>query len=83
MPGDKCILQLRGLRPFLSPKYNLKKHAEADKKNSFDISCLVNRRMIIDPDEVYTVHEIDVTTENDIAGDILDYSDLDDPDTYT
>jgi len=43
MPGDKCILQLRGLRPFLSPKYDLKKHpcykytAEADKRNGFDI----------------------------------------------
>ena len=51
MDGNKCILQLRGLRPFLSPKYDLKKHpcykytAEADKRNSFDISSLINRRM--------------------------------------
>ena len=40
MPGDKCILQLRRLRPFFSPKYDLKQHpnyrytAEADKRNS-------------------------------------------------
>ena len=63
MPGDKCILQLRGLRPFLSPKYDLKKHpnykytAEADKTNSFDMSRLVNRRMKPQPDEIYTVYE--------------------------
>ena len=89
MPGDKCILQLRGLRPFLSQKYNLHKHpnfkftAEADKKNSFDIDRLVNRRMKPNPDEVYAVYEVNVTDE-DIAenGDILDYSDLDDPDIF-
>ena len=51
MPGDKCILQLRGLPPFYSPKYDLKKHpnykytAEADKiKNAFDLDKLINRR---------------------------------------
>jgi len=90
MPGDKCILQLRGLRPFLSPKYDLKKHpnfrytAEADKKNTFDMSRLVNRRMRPKPDEVYTVYEVDGTEDGDITGDedILDYSDLDDPDAF-
>ena len=74
MPGDKCVLQLRGLRPFLSPKYDLKKHpnynqtAEADKKhNSFDVARLVNRRMKLKPNEQYTVYEVDVTgDENDI-----------------
>ena len=51
MPGDKCILQLRGLPPFFSPKYDLKRHpnyrytAEADKqKNAFDLDRLINRR---------------------------------------
>ena len=91
MPGDKCILQLRGLRPFLSPKFDIKKHpnfkytAEADKKNSFDMNRLVSRRMIPDPDEVYTVYEVDGTTAEDSAEDmdLLDYSDLDDPDAYT
>jgi len=90
MQGDKCILQLRGLRPYLSPKYNLKLHpnykytAEADKKNSFDINRHVNRRMIPDPNEVYTVYEVDGTTDEDIDEDrdILDYSDLDDPDAF-
>ena len=51
MPGDKCILQLRGLPPFFSSKYDLKQHpnykytAEADKKkNAFDLDKLINRR---------------------------------------
>ena len=91
MPGDKCIIQLRGLRPFFSPKYDLKQHpnyrytAEADKKNSFDLSRLINRRMEkLDPDERYTVYEADVPDEANIDEDedILNYDDLDDPDAF-
>lgn len=91
MPGDKCIIQLRGLRPFFSPKYDLKQHpnyrytAEADKKNSFDLSRLINRRMEkLNPDEQYTVYEADVPDEANIGGDedILNYDDLDDPDAF-
>ena len=91
MPGDKCILQLRGLRPFFSPKYDLKQHpnyrytAEADKKNSFDLSHLISRRMEkLDPDERYTVYEADVPDEADIGEDedIFNYDDLDDPDAF-
>ena len=91
MPGDKCIIQLRGLRPFFSPKYDLKQHpnyrytAEADKKNSFDLSRLINRRMEkLDPDEQYTVYEADVPDEANIGEDedILNSDDLDDPDAF-
>ena len=91
MPGDKCIIQLRGLRPFFSPKYDLKQHpnyrytAEADKKNSFDLSRLINRRMEkLDPDEQYTVYEADMLDEANIGEDedILNYDDLDDPDAF-
>ena len=91
MPGDKCILQLRGLRPFFSPKYDLKQHpnyrytAEADKKNAFDLSRLISRRMEkLDPDERYTVYEADVPEEADIGEDedIFNYDDLDDPDAF-
>ncbi|WP_418489562.1 VirD4-like conjugal transfer protein, CD1115 family [Eisenbergiella porci] len=91
MPGDKCIIQLRGLRPFFSPKYDLKQHpnyrytAEADKKNFFDLSRLINRRMEkLDPDERYTVYEADVPDEANIDEDedILNYDDLDDPDAF-
>ena len=87
MDGSRCILQLRGLRPFFSPKYDLTKHpnykhtSEADKRNTFDAGKLVNRRMKPGPDEEYTVYEVDVPdTEED--EDILDYSDLDDPDAF-
>jgi type IV secretion system protein VirD4 len=99
MDGGKCILQLRGLRPFLSPKYDLKKHpnygqtAEADKKrNAFDISRLVTRRMTLDPNEQYTVYEVDADgAETDIDEaivneaidmDILNYDDIDDPEAF-
>ena len=68
MPGDKCIMQLRGLPPFYSPKYDLKQHpnykytAEADKKrNAFDLSKLLTRRMEqIDPNEEYALSLIHI-----------------------
>ncbi len=92
MDGSKCILQLRGLRPFLSPKYDLKKHpnyrftAEADKKNAFDAAKLINRRMErLDPNEQYTHYEVDADEETaDINEDedILNYDDVDDPEAF-
>ena len=90
MPGDKCIMQLRGLPPFYSPKYDLKQHpnykytAEADKKrNAFDLSKLLTRRMDkVDPNEEYAVYEADVPEEPDIDEEILNYDDIDDPDAY-
>lgn len=88
MDGGKCILQFRGLRPFLSPKYDLKKHpcykytAEADKRNGFDISSLINRLMEVKSNEQYTVYDVDVP-EADAAGeDILNYDDVDDPEAF-
>ena len=69
MPGDKCILQLRGLPPFLSPKYDLKKHpnykylSDADKKNTFDMEKHLRRRpAIVKPDEVFDYYEIDAAS---------------------
>jgi len=91
MDGSKCILQLRGLRPFLSPKYDLKKHpcykytSEADKRNSFDISSLVNRRMEVKANEQYAVYETDIPGEDatiDENEDILNYDDVDDPEAF-
>ena len=90
MPGSKCILQLRGLPPFLSPKYDLKQHpnykytAEADKKNAFDLGKLINRRMRLNPNEQYATYEVDTTAE-DIGEDedILNYDDLDGVDDMT
>ena len=91
MPGDKCILQLRGLPPFYSPKYDLKKHpnyrytAEADKKkNAFDLDRLINRRRRPGLNEACTMYEVavpdDALTEED--EDILNYDDIDDPDAF-
>ena len=90
MPGDKCILQLRGLPPFYSPKYDLKKHpnykytSEADKRHTFDLGRLICRRMDkINLNEEYTVYEVDVPDEHmEEDEDILNYDDLDDPDTF-
>ena len=92
MPGDRCILQLRGLPPFYSQKYDLKQHpnykytAEADKvKNSFDLNSLVTRRMDkLNPNETYTVYKVDVPDEAFTGEDedILNYDDLDDPDAF-
>jgi len=91
MPGNKCILQLRGLRPFLSPKYDLRQHpnfkhtAEASKRNNFDAAKLVKRRMKLNPNEQYTLYEVDVTEESaDISEDedILNYDDVDDPEAF-
>ena len=91
MPGDKCILQLRGLPPFYSPKYDLKKHpnyrytAEADKKkNAFDLDRLINRHRRPGPDELCEVYAVAVpddgiTSEDE---DILNYDDIDDPDAF-
>ena len=92
MPGDRCILQLRGLPPFYSKKYDLKQHpnykytAEADKvKNAFDLNSLVTRRMDkLNPNETYTVYKVDVPDEA-LTGedeDILNYDDLDDLDAF-
>ena len=91
MSGDKCILQLRGLPPFLSPKYDLKKHpnyrytAEADKTgNAFQLDRLINRRRRPGPNEICEVYEVSVpdnglTSEDE---DILNYDDIDDPDAF-
>ena len=90
MPGDRCILQLRGLPPFYSRKYDLKQHpnykftAEADKKNAFNLDRLINRRRRPGPNEACEVYEVDVPAEalTEEEEDILNYDDLDDPDAF-
>ena len=90
MPGDRCILQLRGLPPFYSRKYDLKQHpnykftAEADKKNAFNLDRLINRRRRPGPNEACDVYEVDVPAEalTEEDEDILNYDDLDDPDAF-
>ena len=68
LDGSKCILQLRGVRPFLSDKYDLTKHpnyfltSDADKKNAFDIEKFLSRKLTLRADDRYTVVTPDETT---------------------
>lgn len=65
LDGAKCILQLRGVRPFLSDKYDLTQHpnykltADYDKKNIFDIEKFLNRKLKLKKDDVYEVIDVD------------------------
>ena len=74
MDGRKCVLQLRGVRPFLSDKYDITQHpnykylSDADPRNAFDIERFLKRRMKLKADEPCDVFEVDV-------------SDADEPDT--
>ena len=69
LDGGKCILQLRGLRPFLSDKYDITKHpnykylSDADPKNTFDVEKYMSRRLKLKADEEYEVYEIDETDD--------------------
>jgi Type IV secretory pathway, VirD4 components len=67
MDGGKCILQVRGVRPFFSDKYDITKHpnykylADADKKNEFDIERYMKRKpAIVKPDEPFDMYELDI-----------------------
>ncbi len=64
MDGNKCILQLRGVRPFLSDKYDIKKHprykylAEADKRNTFDVAKYLNQKSALpDQNQIFDFYE--------------------------
>lgn len=63
LDGGKCILQLRGVRPFRSDKYDLTQHpnykytADYDKKYTFDIEKYLDRRMKLKKDEIFDVVE--------------------------
>ena len=71
MPGNKCILQLRGVRPFLSDKYDLTKHpnykytADADPKNTFSVEKFLDHRARLHPDDVFEVVEADDLPDED------------------
>ena len=73
LDGGKCILQLRGVRPFLSEKYDITKHpnykylSDADRRNTFDIEKFLSTKLRVKPDETYEVYEIDTDSEK-VAG---------------
>ena len=65
LDGGKCILQLRGVRPFLSDKYDLTQHpnykltSDCDPKNTFDIEKYLNRKEKINPNDEFVVIDAD------------------------
>ena len=67
LDGGKCILQLRGVRPFMSNKYDITKHpnykylSDADPKNNFDIEKYLSTQLKTKPDDVYEVFEVDAS----------------------
>ena len=69
MDGGKCILQLRGVRPFLSPKYDITRHpnykylADFSKKNTFDIERYLSTRLKVKPEDAFKVYDIDLPEE--------------------
>ena len=64
MDGGKCILQLRGVRPFLSDKYDITKHpqykylSDYDKRNAFDIEKYRSRKLVIKPEEKFDLYDV-------------------------
>ena len=67
LDGGKCILQLRGVRPFMSSKYDITKHpnyrylSDANPKNNFNIEKYLSTQLRMKPDEVYQVYEVDAS----------------------
>ena len=75
MDGGRCILQLRGVRPFFSEKFDITKHphykylADADKKNTFDVDRFLStlrrkRQQVVAQDESFDLYEIDLSDKN-------------------
>ena len=74
LDGSKCILQLRGVRPFLSNKFDITQHrnykylSDANPKNEFDIEKFLSHRLKPKQDEAYNVFEVDVSEADEAAG---------------
>lgn len=70
MDGNKCILQLRGVRPFLSNKYDITKHkrykelADEDERNAFDVEKYLEHKLVFSQDTEFEVYEVNVTEED-------------------
>ena len=71
LDGGKCILQLRGVRPFKSDKYDITQHpnyrylSDADSKNNFDIEKFLSTRLKTKPNDTFDTYEITVTADSD------------------
>ena len=71
LDGGKCILQLRGVRPFLSDKYDITKHpnyrltADYDEKNLFDVQKYLQHRLNLKENEVCEVYQADLSGDGE------------------
>ena len=69
MDGNKCILQLRGVRPFLSDKFDITRHkrykqlSDYDKKNAFDVEAYMKYQLKIRMKEEFDLYEVDGSEE--------------------
>ena len=75
MDGGKCILQVRGVRPFFSEKYDITRHprykylSDADKKNYFDVDRYLNalrrkRQRVVSQEETFDLYDIDLSDDD-------------------
>ena len=75
MDGGKCILQVRGVRPFFSEKYDITRHprykylSDADKKNTFDVDRYLSslrrkKRRVVSEDETFELYDIDLSDDD-------------------
>lgn len=75
MDGGKCILQIRGVRPFFSDKFDITKHpnykylSDADPANALDIGKFLSCKLSVKPDQSFDTYEVDVSDDEDIPSD--------------
>ena len=66
MEGDMCIVQVRGVRPFLSKKYDITKHplykllSDFDKRHAFDIEKYLSTKLKVRPDDEFNVYSVEL-----------------------
>ena len=71
MDGGKCILQVQGVRPFFSDKFDITKHPQykylldSSKKNYFDIAKFLSRRLTVKPDDVFECYELETPSSGE------------------
>ena len=72
MDGGMCALQVRGVRPFLSSKYDITNHpnykytSDADPKNAFDIEDFLSHRLTLRTEDSFEVEEIDLSDDDNL-----------------
>ena len=71
MDGGKCILQVQGVRPFFSDKFDITRHPQykylldSNPKNAFDVAKYLSHRLTVRPDDVFECYEFDSTPSSE------------------